>query len=93
MTGIEFSRQQHEWYRLLSVTAEETATGAFGNPIVSCEVRVSGKPWGWSMSEGEWFRDQGMTSLPNLNTMPPAVATLVPNVIKVYQRTLKVGGL
>jgi Tfp pilus assembly protein PilV len=91
--GIEFSRQQHEWYRLISVTAEETSTGPFGNTIVACEVRVSGKPWGWSLSEGEWFRDQGMTSLPNLNLMPPAVATLVPNVINVYQRTLKAGGL
>ena len=88
---LVFSRQQHEWYRILSVTAEETSAGPFGNSIVACEVRVSGKPWGWSLSEGEWFRDQGMSSLPNPNLMPPAVATLVPNVINVYQRTLKVG--
>lgn len=91
ITGVQFSRQQHEWYRMLSVTAEETLTGPFGNTLVACEARVSGKPWGWSLSEGEWFRDQGINSLPNLSLMPPAVATLVPNVINVYQRTLKIG--
>lgn len=89
-TGALFRRQQHEWYRMLSVTAEETLTGPFGNTLVACEARVYGKPWGWSLSEVEWFRDQNLAP-PNLNLMEPAVATLVPNVINVYQRTLKIG--
>lgn len=92
---VLFRRQQHEWYRLISVTAEETSIGPFGNPIVACEVRVSGKPWGWSLSELEWFKDHPSPPFPLPGPFPTnrTVATLVPNVINVYQKTMNLGDL
>ena len=90
-TGVNFNRQQHEWYRVISTTAEETRIGPFGNAIVGCELRISGKPWGWSLSELEWFRDHAVD--PDTVTFPSTVATLLPNIINVYQRSLKMGSL
>jgi hypothetical protein len=86
-----FSRQQHLWYRILSASAETTS-----GSIVSCDVRLSGQPWNWSLSELEWYRDHNLIPPnpfpPPLTGLPQAIATLIPNVINVYQTQIRMSG-
>ncbi len=84
-------RQYHSWYRIISVSEESFSTGPFGNIIVTNQVRLSGKPWGWTISELDSFRDRKVV-LPGFSTppFPVTVGTLVPHVINVYQRSLNI---
>ncbi len=90
-------RQNHGWYRVISISEESVSLGPFGNSIVTNKVRLAGRPWGWTISELDSFRErqvQMALQTPPLTFTPPSfpttVATLVPHVINVYQRSLNI---
>jgi hypothetical protein len=79
-------RSRHKWYRIIGVDELVLGVGQAGNPIVSREVRVSGAPWGWTVTEYEKIQRSSVAPPP----FPATVATLISNVVNVYQRTYKV---
>lgn len=83
-TLVDPIREQHKWYRVLNVT---------GDDVFPRQVRVSGQPWDWTLPEIEVFKSMGLySSSAALPPIPPAttVVTLVPNVINVFERTIRV---
>ena len=75
-------RQKHKWYRVISVPSSD---------VFPVDIRVSGNAWTWTTDEIQSSARVGM-SLGSLGdtTTPYYVqtsATLVPNVIHVYERT------
>jgi len=76
-------REHHKWYRVINVA---------GDDLLPRQIRVSGQPWDWTLPEIEAFKSGGATSTAALPNVPAAstVVTLVPHVINVYQRTLRV---
>ena len=88
-------RSRHKWYRIIGVHETNNLTGPLGNAIFSKVVRVSGIPWGMTLNEYEKIENEKirrvLAGLPAFTppTFPQTVATLLPNVITVYQRTFK----
>ena len=82
-TQTEAIREHHKWYRVINVAGDDS---------LPRQIRVSGQPWDWTLSEIEVFRLGGATSTAALPNVPASstVVTLVPHVINVYQRTLRV---
>ena len=84
-------RQNHGWYRVISVSEESVSLGPYGNSIVENRVRLAGRPWGWTMSELDSFRERQVYDVNFVApSFPTTVATLVPHVINVYQRSLNI---
>jgi hypothetical protein len=83
-------RSRHKWYRIIGVHETNNLNGIF-----SRVVRVSGIPWGMTLNEYEKIENEkirrALAGLPAFTppTFPQTVATLLPNVITVYQRTFK----
>ncbi|MCY2982720.1 MAG: hypothetical protein NTY15_03690 [Planctomycetota bacterium] len=84
-------RQNHAWYRVISISDQVESVGPLGNLIVTSQIRLAGKPWGWTISELDSFRER-LSKAPGfiIPTFPSTVATLVPHVINVYQRSLTI---
>jgi hypothetical protein len=88
-------RSRHKWYRIIGVHETNNLTGPLGNAIFSKVVRVSGIPWGMTLNEYEKIENErirrALAGLPVFTppAFPQTVATLLPNVITVYQRTFK----
>ena len=84
-------RQKHGWYRVISISEEISGPSPYGNRIVTNRVRLTGKPWGWTLSELDSFRERKVYDAtfdsPNF---PTTVSTLVPHVVNVYQRSLSI---
>lgn len=80
-------REMHRWYRVVGVT---------GPNIFPRRIRVAGAPWDWSIHELEAIKRQARinpaTVVPPIvdPTRFPTVATLLSDVVTVYQRTLTV---
>lgn len=80
-------REKHRWYRVVGVTGLDTFPR---------RIRVAGTPWDWSIHELDAFRRLNAAN-PAI-TVPlivnpasvPTVATLLKDVVTVYQRTLSV---
>ncbi|MEQ1830655.1 MAG: hypothetical protein ABL921_32180, partial [Pirellula sp.] len=75
-------RSRHKWYRVISVDVPQA-----GNSTFQREVRVSGAPWGWTTNEFEKIQRAPNVPPP---AFPQTVATLIPNVVNVYQRAYRV---
>lgn len=76
-------REHHKWYRIIGVAGDE---------VFPRTVRVAGQPWDWTLPEIGSFQASGITSSTALPDIPPSTTavTLIPNVINVYQRTIRV---
>ncbi len=76
-------REHHKWYRIIGVAGDE---------VFPRIVRVAGQPWDWTIPEIASFQASGFTSSAALPAIPPSTTavTLIPHVINVYQRTLRV---
>lgn len=84
-------RQNHGWYRVISISEESVGPGPYGNSIVTNKVRLAGKPWGWTISELDSFRERQVYDATFVTpSFPTTVATIVPHVINVYQRSLNI---
>lgn len=90
-TGVYVMRQRHRWYRVVS------APSSTSFPLT---VRVSGTPWDWTNDEIRSAREANVLNLNSLNPIQPAspyygltqtTATIVPNVIHVFNRTFDLG--
>ena len=91
-TGVYVMRQRHRWYRVVS------APSSTSFPLT---VRVSGTPWDWTNDEIRTAREAGVPyDLSVINPIAPAspfygftqtTATIVPNVIHVFNRTFDLG--
>jgi hypothetical protein len=79
-------RESHKWYRIISVSGED---------VFPRRVRVAGAPWDWTLHELQVFKNAGFTAatvppLDPTNPNTPMVATLLTDVINVFQRTVNV---
>lgn len=76
-------REHHKWYRIVGVS---------GDDVFPRIVRVAGQPWDWTLPEIAFFQANGVSSSAALPAIPPSTTavTLIPSVINVYQRTLRV---
>ena len=78
-------RELHRWYRVVGVT---------GLDSFPRRVRVAGAPWDWSVHELNEMKRQSKNnaslSVPAIvdPTVIPTVATLLSDVVTVYQRTM-----
>ena len=80
-------RDKHRWYRVVGVTGLDTFPR---------RIRVAGVPWDWSIHELDAIRRLNAAN-PSI-TVPlivnpasvPTVATILKDVVTVYQRTLSV---
>jgi hypothetical protein len=80
-------REKHRWYRVVGVTGLDTFPR---------RIRVAGVPWDWSIHELDAIRRLNAAN-PSI-TVPlivnpasvPTVATILKDVVTVYQRTLSV---
>ncbi len=77
-------REHHKWYRIIGVSGDE---------VFPRTVRVAGQPWDWTLPEIAVFQSiPAYTSSASLPDIPPSTTavTLIPSVINVYQRTVRV---
>ncbi|XZE34617.1 type IV pilus modification PilV family protein [Pirellulaceae bacterium SH501] len=81
-------REKHQWYRIVGVAGTETFPR---------RIRVAGAPWDWSIHELDAIKRANRTNasivVPPIvdPTVVPTSATLLSDVITVYQRTLSTG--
>jgi hypothetical protein len=75
-------RQKHKWYRVISVPSSD---------VFPLDIRVSGSAWTWTTDEIQSSARVGVAlgSLGDATTpyFVQTSATLIPNVIHVYERT------
>ncbi len=76
-------RELHKWYRIVGVTGLERFPR---------RVRVAGAPWDWSTHELDAIKRGGGVVAPYVDPNKfPTVATLLSDVVTVYQRTMTMG--
>jgi hypothetical protein len=75
-------REKHRWYRVVGVT---------GGDAFPRRLRIAGSPWDWTIHELDHFKRIG-TAPPAIvdPTSTPTVATLLRDVVTVYERRLNV---
>ena len=80
-------REKHRWYRVVGVT---------GLDVFPRRIRIAGAPWDWSVHELDAIARQNRAN-PSITvplfidpTVVPTVATVLSNVVTVYQRSLKI---
>jgi hypothetical protein len=75
-------RQRHRWYRVVNTPTEGT---------FPMNVRLSGLPWDWTVDE---IKSASLNGVPlgslQLRNTTTTVATIVPNVLHVFQRIVNV---
>lgn len=78
------ARQRHRWYRIINLSGTDTFPR---------RMRVSGAPWDRTQLEVETLLKNGVPAANINNTsiipLPTTVATLVKDVVQVYERTIE----
>ncbi len=76
-------RQRHQWYRVI---------GATGDDAMPRIVRVIGAPWDWTQAEVDFFVANSPDTPPvptNPAALPVTVATVLKDVVHVYERRIE----
>ncbi|MCU0711764.1 MAG: hypothetical protein MUC43_06865 [Pirellula sp.] len=81
-TPVQPVREKHRWYRVVGVT---------GGDIFPRRVRVAGSPWDWTIHELDHFKRVNIAPPAIVDpTLTPTVATLLRDVVTVYERRLNI---